>query len=230
VSQHEVYRLSLDEQYQSGVFELIGFEDYDHVTLIGANTSEFSSGAYFSYSAEVSPPYSVESRVLTGDSLVYLNGIRAYLYEVTNTSELNAVFDVFVWDDSGWLGPDTAARAIPAQQADTFSFDVNPQNTHLNARSTLSFMVRIRNDTTETDLHTAPAMAVLQHGDANASGSINITDVAYLVSYLFGEGEEPIPIIEAGDFNCQMPVNVIDLSNTVQYLFGGGDPPPCNPY
>ena len=66
----------------------------------------------------------------------------------------------------------------------------------------------------------------VMRGDATADGIINIADVVYLVSYLFGGGPEPCPM-EAGDATCDGIVNIADVVYLVSYLFGGG-PPPCN--
>ena len=59
---------------------------------------------------------------------------------------------------------------------------------------------------------------------------INVSDVAYLTTFLFGGGPEPVPVFLAGDFNCSSSVNISDVTAMITYLFGGGDPPPCNPY
>jgi hypothetical protein len=70
----------------------------------------------------------------------------------------------------------------------------------------------------------------LQHGDANFDGSIVVSDLAYLVDYLFRGGAQPVPVVEAGDFSCDGSITVSDLSRIVDFLFKGGDSPVCNPY
>ena len=64
-----------------------------------------------------------------------------------------------------------------------------------------------------------------QPGDANNDGKINITDVIYLVNYLFKGGYAPYPSIR-GDANCDGYVTVADVVYLINYLFKGG-PPPC---
>ena len=61
-------------------------------------------------------------------------------------------------------------------------------------------------------------------GDATSDCAVNIADVVYLVSYLFGGGPCPQPM-KAGDVNCDCLVNIADVVYLVNYLFGGGDPP-----
>jgi hypothetical protein len=62
-------------------------------------------------------------------------------------------------------------------------------------------------------------------GDLDGSLSINMSDLMYLVDYLFNGGPAPSPL-EAGDVNCQGGVNIIDLTYLIEYLFFSG-PPPC---
>lgn len=64
-------------------------------------------------------------------------------------------------------------------------------------------------------------------GDVNASNGIDVTDVTYLVDYLWGGGPAPTPLL-SGDTNCSGepefpgPVNVVDLTTLVSYLWQGG--------
>jgi hypothetical protein len=63
-------------------------------------------------------------------------------------------------------------------------------------------------------------------GDANADEAIDITDVTYLINYLFIAGPEPCPQ-EAGDSNCDGTIDSADLVYLINYLFLGGQPPRC---
>ena len=63
-------------------------------------------------------------------------------------------------------------------------------------------------------------------GDGNADGKITISDVIYIVNYLFKGGPEPIPEVSVGDANCDDKVTVSDVIYLINYLFKGG-PAPC---
>ena len=64
-------------------------------------------------------------------------------------------------------------------------------------------------------------------GDANGSGSYNILDATYIVSYLFKNGPPPTPYrICSGDANCDCVVNILDATYLIAYLFKNG-PAPC---
>ncbi len=61
-------------------------------------------------------------------------------------------------------------------------------------------------------------------GDANASGTIDISDAVYLINYIFGGGSTPIPL-ESGNANNDCGVNVADAAYLCKYIFGGGPAP-----
>lgn len=64
-------------------------------------------------------------------------------------------------------------------------------------------------------------------GDINGSGgNPNISDLTYLVDYLFRGGPAP-PILEAADVDGNGRLNVADLTYLVSYLFRGGPDPVC---
>jgi hypothetical protein len=64
----------------------------------------------------------------------------------------------------------------------------------------------------------------MQSGDIDASGVLDISDLTYLVSYMFDGGPAPIPI-ESGDVDCSDIQDISDLTYLVEYFFGGGGPP-----
>ena len=67
------------------------------------------------------------------------------------------------------------------------------------------------------------------HGDADNSGFLNISDVVYLINYIFVGGPAPVSECE-GDNNCDCVVSISDAVYSIIYIFGGGQPPPqCCP-
>jgi len=63
-------------------------------------------------------------------------------------------------------------------------------------------------------------------GDANGDWVVNVTDVVYLINYLFIGGPGP-ELWQTGDANCDETINVSDVVYLINYLFISG-PPPCN--
>ena len=61
-------------------------------------------------------------------------------------------------------------------------------------------------------------------GDANTDGKVSVSDIIYLINYLFRSGSSPRPV-EAGNVNCENQVNITDVVYLINYLFKGGKPP-----
>ncbi len=61
-------------------------------------------------------------------------------------------------------------------------------------------------------------------GDADASGSVNVSDAVYLIQYIFAAGPAPLPLL-AGDADCSVSINVTDAVYLIQYIFAGGPTP-----
>ncbi|RKZ11504.1 hypothetical protein DRQ53_15940, partial [bacterium] len=66
-----------------------------------------------------------------------------------------------------------------------------------------------------------------QRGNVDHLGDINVSDLTYLVAYLFQNGFPP-PCEEEGDVDASGAINVSDLTSLVAYMFSGGPGPlPC---
>ncbi|MFH1336882.1 MAG: dockerin type I domain-containing protein, partial [Candidatus Zixiibacteriota bacterium] len=63
-------------------------------------------------------------------------------------------------------------------------------------------------------------------GDANSDGNMDVSDVIYLINYLFKGGPPPVPLL-AGDSNNDEEVTVSDVIFLINYLFKSGPKPSC---
>ena len=61
-------------------------------------------------------------------------------------------------------------------------------------------------------------------GDADGNLAVNISDVVYLISYIFSSGPAPVPLA-SGDVNCSGSVSISDVVYLISYIFNGGAPP-----
>jgi hypothetical protein len=61
-------------------------------------------------------------------------------------------------------------------------------------------------------------------GDADASQSVDIDDVVYLINYIFSGGSEPVPY-ESGDADCSGGLDIDDVVWLIAYIFSGGNAP-----
>ena len=65
-------------------------------------------------------------------------------------------------------------------------------------------------------------------GDADFNGMITVSDVVYLINYIFAGGPAPYPIRLVGDADCNGAISISDAVHLINYIFAGG-PAPCNP-
>jgi hypothetical protein len=77
----------------------------------------------------------------------------------------------------------------------------------------------------ESDIFSYDCLPHLR-GDTNGDNQITVSDVVFLINYLFISGPAPDPI-ELGDINCDENINVSDVVYIINYLFISG-PPPCS--
>ncbi|MBK7092245.1 MAG: choice-of-anchor B family protein [bacterium] len=61
-------------------------------------------------------------------------------------------------------------------------------------------------------------------GDVDQNSTVTVTDVVYLITFIFGGGPAPSPI-DIGDVNCDAQVTVSDVVYIINYIFSGGSVP-----
>ena len=71
------------------------------------------------------------------------------------------------------------------------------------------------------------AITFFWRGDLDDSRGIDISDLVYLVDYMFVGGSAP-SIMESSDMNCDWVTDISDLVWLVDYMFSGGSAPTCN--
>ncbi|MBI4603269.1 MAG: hypothetical protein HY721_15050, partial [Planctomycetes bacterium] len=72
-----------------------------------------------------------------------------------------------------------------------------------------------------------PASALFQRGDADASGSLDLTDAVRILAYLFlGAGPDALPCLDAADADDSGKLDLADPILLLDHLFRGGKPLP----
>ena len=91
-----------------------------------------------------------------------------------------------------------------------------------------NFSVRV----TDSD---SPPLSDVQHyclnidracGDADGNGNVNISDVTFLINFLYKEGMPPDPE-EIGDADGSGVINLLDVTHLINYLYRDGPTPIC---
>jgi C1A family cysteine protease len=112
-----------------------------------------------------------------------------------------------------FLGDTVGTLSGTPNHCATFFFTVACRDSDTPAkRDTLSVSVRVTN---------SPYIC----GDANDSRAVDISDVVYLIAYIFSGGPAPVSTT-AGDANCDGGIDVSDAVYLISYIFSGG-PAPC---
>jgi hypothetical protein len=79
------------------------------------------------------------------------------------------------------------------------------------------------------DIQQSTSCCIVNRGNVNndPNDAVNVTDITYLVNYLFRGGPAPVCLAEANvNGDPGELVNVVDLTYLVNYLFRSGSPPP----
>lgn len=82
--------------------------------------------------------------------------------------------------------------------------------------------------------HRVLRYAGFYRGDVNASDSLevpalDVTDLVYLINYLYKHGPAPKPYADQGDVNCDHKVDVLDVVYLINWVFVQDPaPPPCD--
>jgi len=67
---------------------------------------------------------------------------------------------------------------------------------------------------------------IVNAGDVDNSGIIDIDDEVYLIEYIFSSGPAPTPYPTAsGDANCSCAVDIDDVVYLIAYIFSSGPSP-----
>ncbi len=229
---HTIEKLSLEPLTYLVIDTILNFEDYYRVTLLGVNLSEFSSAAPFSYSASTFAPYEVLMTSQKDDSAVYSGGVRAMSCSISNPSPLNDVYNCVVYDSEGWLLLDTILVPVLAGSSAVVTADVSPPvGTPLGSTSQVYFEAVSFGNPSVTSTDSTRATTALYRGDLDFTGTVDIADLIYLVTYAFNEGPDPLPTWESADHDCSGgEIDIGDIIHQVQFMFQEGPPCPCNPY
>jgi len=121
-----------------------------------------------------------------------------------------------------WLSVDPACDTIPG--LGSMDVVVTFDAVHIWTGEHFSELIIVSNDPDESEVILPVLMKAIERGDANADFGISISDVVYLINYLFKSGSAPDPV-ESGDVNCDSEVSISDAVYLINYLFKWEQPP-----
>ena len=130
-------------------------------------------------------------------------------------------------DQKWWEGNKTLLATLTFLVSDTMTIRID--TTYL-LRPDGSLLWFIRSDVMtyvpRDNLPYYTAIIQTERGDANGDLVINITDIMYMINYLFRRGPAPVSF-ETGDANCDGDLGILDVVCLINYLYKNGPAPHC---
>ncbi len=132
---------------------------------------------------------------------------------------------------AGGVGPYTWSK-VSGELPYGLNFDGGTISGTPTWKATFYFTVALRDGSIPAKVDTAalaltvtdPPAPPYVCGDANGSGTVNISDAVYLIAFIFSGGPAPSPLL-SGDANCSGTVNISDAVYLIAYIFSGGAAP-----
>ncbi len=142
------------------------------------------------------------------------------------------VFDVVIPSDylaPGWsINEIHVPTGFPLLQPDSVKYQIcTPVDPELGDDSRVPVEIWYDPLGFSVDVFESQVFMTPRTGDANGNCLISISDVVYLINYIFAGGQAPVPC-QAADVNCSGIVNISDAVYIVNFIFTGGASP-CLP-
>lgn len=171
----------------------------------------------------VQPTPSTHFLKFTQDSLFYVykfTQVGSAEQDVTVYNSVGGCIDFAAAPSVPWLTP------IPASGTTTASVTVRADATTLSLGRHVGGVVFTSNMASNSPVTLPVILWVYTFGDANGDGMVNVTDVNYILAYIFAFGPAPVPVPWAADVNCDHIANITDCVWLIAFIFEDG-PPPC---
>ncbi len=160
---------------------------------------------------------------LSRDSLIYI-------YKYTQLGSASQTVQIFGqtggcvdWTataDVPWLTP------IPATGTTLDSIVVRSDPVGLNLGRHTGNLIINSSTAGNTPFNFPVVVWIYTFGDANGNGIVNISDVVYIMNYIFSGGPAPVPLFITGDVNCDRVITISDCVYLLNWIFSEG-PYPC---
>jgi len=172
----------------------------------------------------------------------YSNGFTAYLVSPTVVLADNAVLSFWTWHyiESGWdyafceINRGEGWRELGMMTGQSGGWVQKTYDLSEYSGNTVQIRFAFFSDDDGAqfegwyidDVEIIPRKPDFIRGDCDGDGLVDISDVVYLINYLFANGPEPVPY-ESGNVNCDAVIDIADAIYLVNYIFVGGPAPSC---
>ncbi len=207
------------------------FDSYNYVILIPSVLSTSGDNLTYQYSAWITPADSLHQvQVNSGPDKEVINAMADTSdFFIANIGIDADTYSVVISDDQGWLqNPGSFYDTLDPGEIDTIEvFSEIPYDAVMNSTDVLKLVSTSLSNPMVKDSALFSLTVKYLRGNVNGDTSISVSDVVYLISYLFRGGPAP-QYYDCGDVNCDGQVSVSDVVYLISYLFKSG-PAPCFP-
>jgi hypothetical protein len=224
------FEIPLDDSgYGEGVIP--DFNNYNYVILIPSVLSTTGTNLNYLYSAWLTSADTTHDVDVTStpDKEIVNASLDTSFFFISNTGIVTDTYSVIISDKKGWLqNPGSFLDTLNPGETDTIEaityipYDLDFLTADSIKTAGTSLSIPILKDSAQVVLS-----VVARRGDANNDSSISLSDIVYLINYLFKGGPSPL-YYNTGDVNCDGKVSLSDVVYLINYLFKSG-PPPCFP-
>jgi hypothetical protein len=159
---------------------------------------------------------------LNKDSIVYI-----YKYTQVGSAEQDVVIynsaggclDWQATADVAWLEP------FPASGTTLQTVTIRANSVGLSLGRHLGNMIFTSAEAANSPKILPVVLWIYTFGDANGDGIVDISDVVYLIEYIFQGGPAPVPVFWSGDVDCSRDIDISDCVWLLDWIFNGGAPP-----
>ena len=181
----------------------------------------FTGGPYYADVEAVPDPF----RYASGDTV-------QFMWYTTAGVDSTALVSLYLDRQNGAQGyPELLAEDVPWKQRGYLDWVVTGPASEQCRLKVVSHDIAGNQAAEVADSWNTFAVCTFLVGDANGDGAWTVSDVVYLIAYIFQGGPAPIPhVVGSGDAGCNGAVSNSDAVKLINYLFGGGSPPgnTCN--
>lgn len=144
-------------------------------------------------------------------------------FEVTNLA--NGCMDWYLQEDCPWAFPSDTSGEVGERVELVFDPTGFPRGEYQD-----TIYVYADGASNEPQLVRMILRVWDRNGDVNWDGQLDLSDLFYLVKYLFQGGPWPLPEFIVGDVNCDNQVDLSDIVYLANHLFLQGPAPCGNPF
>ncbi len=170
----------------------------------------------------VNPTPGIKNLALTRDSLLFI-----YKYTQVGSAEQDVTVYNFAGGCIDWQATANVpwVEAVPNSGTTTETIVVRANSVGVPLGRHEGKLIFTSSVAANSPKNLPVVLWIYTFGDANGDGYIDISDVVYIMQYIFYDGPAPVPVFWSGDVDCSRTIDISDCVYLINYIFDQGAPP-----